>query len=170
MKILLLSDTHSYIGDDILKYTKDVDEIWHGGDIGDWKVYEQLKQFKPIRAVYGNIDGREFRQELQESLIWEIGKIRIGMKHIGAVPPKYNKEVMQWLDLEQPHLFICGHSHILRIIADKGRQLLYMNPGASGKHGFHTMRTMIRFQIQMDETSIFKAITNCEIIELEKRS
>lgn len=163
-KILLLSDTHGYIDDQMLKYVKQADEVWHAGDIGDIKVTDTIAKLKPLRAVYGNIDGHEARAQFQEITKFKVEHKRIWITHIGGYPNRYEKKIRDSFGINPPHIFISGHSHILKIIYDKKYNLLHLNPGAAGKSGFHNVRTMIRFVI--DGTSI----KNMEIIELEKRT
>ena len=163
-KILLLSDTHSYIDDGIIKYAKKVDEIWHAGDIGNIQVYDILKKITKTRAVYGNIDDHVIRSSIKETSTFNCEKLKISMIHIAGKPPYYNKKSKSLIKKENPKIFICGHSHILKIEFDKINNVLYLNPGAAGRHGFHNKRTMIRFEINEDK------IENMEIIELGNRS
>jgi len=162
-KILLLSDTHSYIDDDILKYVKQVDEVWHAGDIGDLKVTDAIKTLKPLRGVYGNIDNQEIRSEFPENNRFICEDVDVWMTHIGGYPGAYNMLIREKIKLNPPKLFICGHSHILKVMPDKKLNLLHMNPGAAGKHGFHKVRTMLRFTIDGYK------IENLEVIEFNKR-
>ncbi len=162
-KILLLSDTHSYIDDQILKYVKQADEVWHAGDIGDLKVTDIIKELKPLRAVYGNIDDAVARTEFPLDNRFTIEKVDVWMTHIGGYPNKYNLRIREEIKVNPPKIFISGHSHILKVQFDKKLNLLHLNPGAVGKHGFHKVRTMLRFKI--DEADI----KELEIIELEKR-
>ena len=161
-KILLLSDTHSYIGDDILKHVKKVDEVWHAGDIGDIQVTDAIKNLKPLRAVYGNIDSHEVRSEFPENNRFICEGLDIWITHIGGYPNRYNHRIKDEIATNPPDLFICGHSHILKVMSDKKLNLLHMNPGAIGKHGFHNVRTMLRFEIDN------KKIQNLEVIEFER--
>ncbi|WP_369048977.1 metallophosphoesterase [Tenacibaculum sp. UWU-22] len=161
-KILLLSDTHSYIDAQILKFVKQVDEVWHAGDIGDLTVTDTIKKLKPLRAVYGNIDNKEARIEFPLDNKFVVEQVTVWMTHIGGYPPNYNKRVKRELQTHPPKIFISGHSHILKIQFDKNLNLLHLNPGASGKYGFHTVRTMLRFELNKGE------IKNMEIIELAK--
>ena len=161
-KILLLSDTHSFIGDDILKYVKQADEVWHAGDIGDLKVTDAIKKLKPLRAVYGNIDNAEARLEFPEHLKFICEGVKVWITHIGGYPGRYAPAVRDQIRLHTPDLFICGHSHILKVINDKKLKLLHMNPGAAGTHGFHKVRTMLRFEI------IAEKIQNLEVIEFKR--
>ena len=162
-KILLLSDTHSYIDDTILKYAKQADEIWHAGDIGNLKVTDTLNAVSPIRGVHGNIDDHIIQKEFPEHIRFFCEKVDVWITHIGGYPPKYNNRVREELKSNPPKLFICGHSHILKVMHDKDLAILHMNPGACGKHGFHQMRTMLRFVIDGEK------IKDLEVIELGKR-
>lgn len=164
MKILLLSDTHGYIDDLIIKYAKQADEIWHVGDIGIVSVTDYLKKIKPLRAVYGNIDGAEIRSEYPLDNRFVVGGVEVWMTHIGGYPNKYNVRIREMIKQNPPQLFISGHSHILKVQYDQKLNLLHMNPGAAGKHGFHQVRTMLRFEI------LDKEIKNLEVIELGKRA
>jgi len=163
-KILLLSDTHSHIDDTILKYVNQTDEIWHAGDIGDLKVTDTLKSLKPLRAVYGNIDNDKARMEFPLNNRFYCENVDVWITHIGGYPGKYNQEIRNEIQNNPPKLFICGHSHILKVQFDKKLNLLHMNPGACGIYGFHQVRTMLRFEIDGDK------IQNLEIIELVKSS
>ena len=161
--ILLLSDTHGYIDDTILKYAKQADEIWHAGDIGNLKVTDTLNATTPIRGVHGNIDDHIIQKEFPEHIRFFCEKVDVWITHIGGYPPKYNNRVREELKSNPPKLFICGHSHILKVMHDKDLAILHMNPGACGKHGFHQMRTMLRFVIDGEK------IKDLEVIELGKR-
>lgn len=163
MKILLLSDTHSYIDERILDYASQADEIWHAGDIGDLKVTDALKNVGVLRAVYGNIDSSEIRKEFPLNQRFEVEGIDVWITHIGGYPGKYSPAIRSEIQSRPPKLFICGHSHILKVIPDKKLNLLHMNPGACGKYGFHQVRTMLRFEINAGK------IENLEVIELSKR-
>ncbi|MFB9055332.1 metallophosphoesterase family protein [Mariniflexile ostreae] len=159
IKILLLSDTHSHIDDGILKYVKQADEVWHAGDIGDLKVTDAIKSLKPLKAVYGNIDDTHVRMEFPENNRFMCEGVDVWITHIGGYPSAYNVRVREEIRLNPPQLFICGHSHILKVMPDRKLNLLHMNPGAVGKHGFHKKRTMLRFTIDG------KKIENLEVIE-----
>lgn len=161
-KILLLSDTHSYIDTDILKYVKQADEVWHAGDIGDLKVTDAIKALKPLKAVHGNIDDSKVRMEFPENNRFMCEGVDVWITHIGGYPGAYNMRVRNAVKTNPPKLFICGHSHILKVMPDKKLNLLHMNPGAVGKHGFHKVRTMLRFTI--DGTKI----DNLEVIEFPR--
>ena len=161
-KILLLSDTHSFIGEEIIKYVHQTDEVWHAGDIGDLKVTDTIKKLKPLRAVYGNIDNSEARLEFPEHLKFRCEGVKVWMTHIGGYPGRYALAVREQIKIHTPDLFISGHSHILKVINDKKLKLLHMNPGAAGTHGFHKVRTMLRFEISE------KKIQNLEVIEFKR--
>ncbi len=163
-KILLLSDTHSYIDDQILKFVKQADEVWHAGDIGQLTVTDTIKNLKPLRAVYGNIDDATARAEFPLDLKFTLEGVTVWMTHIGGYPNKYNQRVREGLAKNPPKLFICGHSHILKVQFDKKLNILHVNPGAAGKHGFHKVRTMVRFELEA------ATIKNMEVIELAKRA
>ncbi|WP_093668641.1 metallophosphoesterase family protein [Tenacibaculum sp. MAR_2009_124] len=163
-KILLLSDTHSFIDDQILKYVDMADEVWHAGDIGDLQVTDTIKKHRPLRAVYGNIDDKDARVEFKENELFELEGARVFMTHIGGYPGKYKPRVRDIFASEKPTIFICGHSHILKVQYDEKYNALHLNPGAAGKHGFHKVRTMLRFELSNG------GIKNLEIIELAKRS
>ena len=163
-KILLLSDTHSYIDKSIIKYARQADEIWHAGDIGKIEVLDELEKITKVRPVYGNIDNHIVRSTTKKINTFVCEKVKVSMIHIGGKPPYYNKKSKPLILKERPKIFICGHSHILKVEYDKTNRVLFMNPGAAGRHGFHNKRTMIRFEINEDK------IENMEIIELGNRS
>ena len=162
-KILLLSDTHGYIDDDIIKYVKQADEVWHAGDIGNLTVTDEIKNLKPLRAVYGNIDGDKARMEFPEHNRFMCENVDVWITHIGGYPNRYDLRVKEEIRKNPPKLFISGHSHILKVMPDKKLNLLHMNPGAAGKHGFHKVRTMLRFLIDANN------IKDLEVIEFSKR-
>lgn len=162
-KILLLSDTHGHIDDTILKYVNQADEVWHAGDIGDLIVTDTLKKHKPLRAVFGNIDGDKARMEFPLNNRFMCEDVDVWITHIGGYPGKYSPAVKSEIALNPPKLFITGHSHILKVMFDKKLNLLHMNPGACGISGFHQVRTMLRFVIDGDK------IKDLEVIEIGKR-
>lgn len=162
-KILLLSDTHSHLDETILKYAKQADEIWHAGDIGDISVTDRLSKIKPIKAVYGNIDNHIIQKEFPLNNRFMCEEVDVLLTHIGGYPPKYNARTRPEIQANPPKLFVCGHSHILKVMMDKKLGVLHMNPGACGKHGFHQVRTMLRFVIDGAD------IKDLEVIELGKR-
>ena len=147
MKILLLSDTHSYIDDRILHYANEADEVWHAGDIGDLRVTDLLQEKAKLRAVFGNIDDHNIRKCFPLNNRFNCEGVDVWITHIGGYPPKYNINTRDEIKANPPKLFICGHSHILKVVPDKRFGLLHMNPGACGKHGFHKVRTMLQFEI-----------------------
>jgi putative phosphoesterase len=161
--ILLLSDTHGTIDPNILKYAVAADEVWHAGDVGTVAVADALMQNSKLRAVYGNIDGHKLRSQFPEDQIFYCEGLKVFITHIGGYPGRYNARVKKIIETQKPDLYICGHSHILKVIRDKKNQLLHMNPGACGIQGFHQVRTLLRFQIR------HKEIENLEVIELGKR-
>lgn len=162
MKILLLSDTHSYIDEKILKYAAEADEVWHAGDIGDLKVTDELSKVSKLRAVYGNIDTTDIRREFPLNNRFIIDGIDVWITHIGGYPGKYSPQIKDEIYKNPPNLFICGHSHILKVMSDKRLNLLHMNSGAVGQHGFHQVRTMLRFEINRSK------IENLEVIEWKR--
>ncbi len=162
MKIGLLSDTHGYIHPKIIHFLRDSDEIWHAGDIGDPKVIEDLEKIAKVRAVYGNIDGTEFRKRYNENLIFQAEGIKVYMTHIGGYPGKYHSRARKLIKKEMPKLFISGHSHILKIMNDPEIGLLHINPGASGRSGFHKAITAVHFEINGDR------IENLELIDIPR--
>lgn len=164
MTIGLLSDTHSYLDPRVFDHFKNVDEVWHAGDIGDPSVADELEKFKSLRAVYGNIDDKAIQNRFKEDLWFDCEGLTVWMTHIGGAPPHYNPRIKKMLREKVPDIFICGHSHILRIKKDPNHKgMLYLNPGAAGNHGFHLIKTLIRFEV------VKKEIKKMEVIELGKR-
>ena len=161
-KILLISDTHGYIGDEIIKHINWSDEVWHAGDIGNLELCEKIKKHTILRAVYGNIDNHIIRKEYPEFDVFECENIKILMIHIGGYPGRYTKKAINLIKKHSPDLFICGHSHILKVLKDRKFNLIHINPGAIGKHGFHKVRTMISLEVERDE------ISNMNVIEYQK--
>ncbi|MDH8701233.1 putative phosphoesterase [Dysgonomonadaceae bacterium PH5-43] len=159
-RIGLLSDTHAYWDERYVQYFSECDEIWHAGDIGSEELLRKLNNIKPVRAVYGNIDSHEMRKYCPEKLRFTVEDVEVYMIHIGGYPGKYALGVLKDLYEKAPKLFVCGHSHILKIMYDKRFDMLTVNPGAAGKYGFHQVRTIVRFDIDGAE------IKNMEIIEL----
>jgi uncharacterized protein len=160
MKIGLMSDTHSFLDKRVLTHFKDVDEIWHAGDVGTEEVADALEAFKPMRAVFGNIDGKEIRRRFPENLRFDTEGVSVFMTHIGGYPGKYPARIKAELQAGDYDLFICGHSHILKIMPDPVHRLIHINPGACGNEGFHRVKTLVRFDI------LDKKIQNLAIIEL----
>ena len=163
MKIGLLSDTHGWIHPRLFDHFADCDEIWHAGDIGNVETADRLSSFKPLKAVYGNIDDAVIRSIYKENLIFMAEEIRVWLTHIGGTPGHYDRRILPALNENPPDLFICGHSHIAKVMYDKKAGFLYMNPGAAGYNGFHKYMTAIRFHIDG------KSIHDLELIELGER-
>lgn len=162
MKIGLLSDTHSVLHPKVFEHFKNCDEIWHAGDIGTVEVIDKLAAFKPLKAVYGNIDNHKIRAICPKDLRFECEGVKVWITHIGGYPYRYTKNIREELDKNSPDLFICGHSHILKVMYDKNREILHMNPGAAGNYGIHKVITMLRFDIEQGE------VKNLEVIEFNR--
>ena len=162
-RIGLISDTHGYLDDAVFKHFKDCDEIWHAGDFGNVELADQISSAKPIKGVYGNIDGQDIKTVFPEQIVFMCEEVKVMIRHIGGSPPNYNPATRKELAIQQPQLFICGHSHILKVIYDAKFDCLHMNPGAAGKHGWHKVRTIITFNIDGKE------MKNCNVIELGKK-
>jgi uncharacterized protein len=162
-RIGLISDTHGWLDEQVLHHFTNCDEIWHAGDFGTVQVARGLQAKKPLKGVYGNIDGQDVKQEFPEQLVFTCEQVKVLIRHIGGSPPRYNPETRRELAIHKPNLFICGHSHILKVMYDEKFQCLHMNPGAAGRVGWHKMRTIIRFVVDGDN------MKDCEVIELDKR-
>ncbi|GAO27776.1 metallophosphoesterase family protein [Geofilum rubicundum] len=162
-KIGLLSDTHAFFDPKFYELFREVDQIWHAGDIGSELVLDAMEAFKPVRAVYGNIDGAELRRRIPAVQRFSCEGVDVLITHIGGYPGKYAPQIKQQIFAHPPKLFICGHSHILKVINDPSLKLLHVNPGAAGKYGFHTVRTAIRFTLDQGD------IRDMEVIELADR-
>lgn len=164
MKIGLISDTHGSLDPKVFDYFQHCDEIWHAGDIGELSIADKLEAFKPLRAVYGNIDDKDIQIRYPEDLFFECEGLHVWMTHIGGAPPRYNPRIKKILAARRPDIFVCGHSHILRVAKDPALEgMLYVNPGAAGNQGFHFMKTIVRFEILTGE------VRDMEVIELGKR-
>lgn len=159
VKILLISDTHAWLDPALDKHMTWADEVWHAGDVGNIELIDRIADFAPCRVVHGNIDGQEVRREAPKHLDFEVAGLRVYMTHIGGYPKKYPEWLYRKLQMDKPDLFICGHSHILKVIYDKQLGILHMNPGAVGRSGFHKVRTAIRFQIKNGK------VADAEVIE-----
>lgn len=146
-QILIISDTHAYLPPALEKYAKDAHEVWHAGDLGSIEIYDRLCSLSAVKAVYGNIDGHQLRRTLPETINFEIEGVKVLMTHIGGYPGRYAKGIPELIEMHKPDIFICGHSHILKVIRDKKYGLLHINPGACGITGFHKMLTAIRATI-----------------------
>jgi uncharacterized protein len=162
-RIGLVSDTHNWLDESIFEHFKDCNEIWHAGDFGSAEIASKLKEAKPLKGVYGNIDGQDIRSQFPEQIVFMCEDVKVMMRHIGGYPPKYNPETKRELLIQRPQLFICGHSHILKVMFDNKINCLHMNPGAAGKYGWHKIRTIIRFIIDGNQ------MKDCEVIELGKK-
>ena len=164
MKIGLLSDTHGFLDPKILEYFKDVDEIWHAGDIGDITVIETLEKVKTVRAVFGNIDSSSVYNRFPEDWMFTCEGVEVWITHIAGSPPRYNERIMKQLRSHPPDLLICGHSHIMKAQRDpQFDNMLYLNPGAAGNHGFHHIKTIVRFELAEGK------VQDMQVIELGKR-
>lgn len=162
-RIGLISDTHHFLDEAVFRHFENCDEIWHAGDFGTVEIANRLKAFKPLRGVYGNIDGYDVRSLYPEKLLWTCEEVNVFMIHIGGYPKRYAPGIKQELINHRSGLFISGHSHILKVIYDEQVNCLHMNPGAAGNQGWHKIRTIIRFAI---DGPVMK---DCEVIELGKR-
>ncbi len=163
-RIALISDTHNYLDPKILKYFDECDQIWHAGDIGTISITDELSKIKPVIAVYGNIDGQDVRKVHPLNQQFKCENVNVFITHIGGYPNRYSKEALDEIKKNRPQLFICGHSHILKVMYDEHFKLLHINPGAAGNHGFHAVKTLVRFTIEDEK------IKDLEVIELGKRA
>ncbi len=161
--ILLISDTHGFLDEKLIKHINQADEVWHAGDIGEPLITDEIKKIKPLQAVYGNIDGQQARLEFPKNLIFNCEEVKVFITHICGQPTNYLKEVKDIIKAEKPQIFICGHSHILKVMYQQQYELLHLNPGACGNHGFHQIKTALRFVIDKKE------IKDLAIIELGNR-
>ncbi len=162
-RIGLISDTHGYLDEKVIKHFEQCDEIWHGGDFGSLDVATALQAYKPLRGVYGNVDGKEIRAEFPEVARFACEEVKVRIVHIGGYPGKYSPLARAEILSYRPKIFISGHSHILKIMYDEKQDCLHLNPGAAGKQGWHKVRTLIRFTIDGSD------IRNCEVVELGKK-
>src|ERR1019366_2150756 len=158
MRIGLLSDTHGFLGEAVFRHFAECDEVWHAGDFGTSDVLDRLKAFRPVRGVYGNVDGTELRADLPEDLVWEGEGLKRYMTHIGGYPGNYDRRAGKEVRRLRPGLFICGHSHILKVMRDQALGLVHMNPGACGHNGWHLVRTLLRFTVEAGKISGVQAI------------
>lgn len=163
VRVGLLSDTHSYLDPKVFDYFADCDEVWHAGDVGDVSLLDQLANFKPLRGVYGNIDDAAVRGRLPLNAVFTAGGVKVLMTHIGGYPGRYTPRLRRLLDEHRPAVYVCGHSHILKVMMDKKRGCLHLNPGACGRHGFHRMRTLLRFTLSAGR------VEDLEVVELGLR-
>lgn len=163
-KILLISDTHNFLDPKLVKHIEAADEVWHGGDIGTIDLCDNIQKLKALKAVFGNVDGQDIRSTYPENLIFNCEEVKVLITHIGGYPGKYPARIKNLIIEHKPRLFICGHSHILKVIYDKQFDLLHINPGACGVHGFHKVKTAVKFEIDRKE------IQNLAVIELGNRA
>ena len=163
-KILIISDTHNHLDEKLLKYIEQADEVWHGGDIGSYDLCKQIEKIKPLKAVWGNIDGTDLRKTYDEHLVFNCEGVKVYITHIAGAVGKYNEKVREMILKEKPNLLICGHSHICKILFDQRYNLIYLNPGACGVHGFHKVKTVVRLEIEGQE------LKNLDVIELGNRA
>ena len=157
-QIILLSDTHHTLEERFFPHFELADEIWHAGDIGDLEVTDRLKEFAPVRAVWGNIDNRIVRTEFKATLNFKCEDVNVMMTHIGGYPGRNDKKILPIIEQAKPDLFICGHSHILKVMYDKNNKLLHMNPGAIGNYGIHKVKTILSFKIEGKDIKDLKII------------
>jgi len=162
LHIGILSDTHGYLHPRVLEFFAGMDEIWHAGDMGDISVARKLRELKPLRAVYGNIDGQDVRIEFPEAVVFQVEQVKVLMTHIGGYPGRYDSRARQQIGQEKPKLFVCGHSHILKVMYDKKWELLHINPGAAGKYGMHKSITAVRFIVDGDN------MRDLEVLDIPK--
>jgi uncharacterized protein len=162
-RIGLLSDTHGFLDEAYFEFFKDVDEIWHAGDFGDITVADRLEDFKPLRAVYGNVDGYDIRIRYPEHQKFIVENVSVWITHIGGYPGRYAPQVKPEIFHNPPRIFVSGHSHILKVINDKALKLLHINPGAAGNRGIHKVKTIIKFEIED------KNIQNMQIFEKDRK-
>lgn len=160
-RIGLISDTHGYLHPNLEKLFAQCDEVWHAGDVGNYEIIEQLERFKPVKGVYGNIDGQDIRTRFPKNLRFNCEGVDVWITHIGGYPNRYNQEIRAEITNNPPKLFICGHSHILKVMYDEKLKLLHINPGAAGQQGFHKVKTIVRFTLDNNE------IKNLEVVEFD---
>lgn len=163
-QIGIVSDTHGFWDDKIYQYFADCDEVWHAGDIGSEEIIDKLELFKPLRIVFGNIDGSGLRARCKEEMLFDCERLKVYMVHIGGSPGNYPAAIKKKIATLKPDIYVCGHSHILRIVSDQTQHnMLHINPGAAGVHGFHQVRTLVRFKVEAEK------IFDMQVIELGKR-
>lgn len=158
IRIGLMSDTHSFLDESVFRHFEQCDEIWHAGDFGNLEIAGRLSAFKPLRGVYGNIDGKDIRTIYPEHLRFKCEEVNVWMTHIGGYPGKYNPKLKNEINQNPPDLFISGHSHILKVMYDQKLRCLHLNPGAAGKEGWHKVRTLLRFCISEEKIHTLEAI------------
>jgi putative phosphoesterase len=158
MRIGLLSDTHGFLDEAVFGHFAQCDEVWHAGDFGSLEILNRFRDFKPLRGVHGNVDGPPLQTELPRDLAWDCAGLSVYMTHIGGYPGNYDARARTELRRLRPGLFICGHSHILKVMRDSALGLLHMNPGACGHQGWHLVRTLLRFTVEAGKISGVEAI------------
>ena len=163
-KIILISDTHGFIPESFWKYLDSADELWHAGDVGNVELIDKLKEKITVKGVYGNIDGDVVRKEFKEYRALKVQGLKVLILHIGGKPYRYSPRMRELMKHYKPDVIVCGHSHILRVEYDKKNKVLFMNPGALGMQGFHTVKTFLRFNVHEAKVS------DMEVIELEPRA
>ena len=161
-KICIISDSHGYIDNNIINFFKKSDEVWHAGDIGDINIIDKIKKYVILKAVHGNIDNHLIRKEYPEYIFFNCEEVKILIIHIGGYPGKYTKKSLELINKHKPDVFICGHSHILKVIYDKKYNLIHINPGAIGKYGIHKVRTLITLEIQKSK------LLNMKVVEFKR--
>jgi putative phosphoesterase len=162
LKVGILSDTHGFVPPQLYRFFDECDEIWHAGDWGDPEIFFQMQQFKPLKTVWGNIDGSVIRHEMPEVLCFKAEELKVLMLHIGGYPGKYSPKCLQLIKEQKPDIMVCGHSHILKVMRDKQFNLMHFNPGAAGYKGFHTQCTALRLHIDQSKLS------NLEVWEMSR--
>lgn len=162
-RIGILSDTHGYIPPQLYEFFKDCDELWHAGDWGDLKTLDAIRNFKPLKTVWGNIDDKAIRLEMPEYTLFDCENLKVLMIHIGGYPGKYSSKCLELIKLNCPDVMVCGHSHILKVMRDKTYGLMHINPGACGYKGFHSISTAIRFVVDGNQ------MKDMEVWEIPKR-
>jgi hypothetical protein len=163
MRIGVISDTHSWVDPAVYEHFAGVDEIWHAGDAGSLEVITELEAFRPVKAVWGNCDDFKVRSATREYLSFMIARKRVLIIHIGGYPGHYSPRALELIMEHKPDIFVCGHSHILKVIFDKKFNMLCVNPGSAGRTGMHKVKTVIRFSVEDDK------ISDMEVIELGSR-
>ena len=165
MYIGVISDTHGLFAPEIKDFLEPVDQIWHAGDFGGGvQTAHEIAAFKPLIGVYGNCDGQDLRFEYPQNQFFNCEGMKVLMTHMGGYPGHYDNNARLMIEKHRPDIFVCGHSHILKVMFDKELNLLHINPGAAGVHGFHKVKTAIRLQIDGKE------MKNLEVIELGPRA
>ena len=161
-KICIISDSHGYIDTNVINFLKKSDEVWHAGDIGEINIIDKIKKYVSLKAVHGNIDNHSIRGEYPEYIFFNCEEVKVLIIHIGGYPGKYTKKSLELINKYKPDVFICGHSHILKVIYDKKFNLIHINPGAIGKYGIHKVRTLITLEVHKNK------LLNMKVVEFKK--